>query len=172
MGLMTSLGLARGAVPALGGVSRDLAQSFAPEIAKGLAEAMERIPMPDTSALPAPRPGSGYDRLIDALNRLPRPLMAFGSQALVLYALIDPAGFAARMAGLDAMPEALWWLIGAVITAYFGAREAHHMRQRSGKPPVAAPSVAAPPVAAPVAAPAAALGDEANPALDEWRMNG
>ncbi|MFN4153519.1 MAG: 3TM-type holin [Paracoccaceae bacterium] len=165
MGLIRGFGLGRGAIPALGGVSREIARSIAPDLARGLAEAVNRLPVPGPGALPPARPGSGYDKLIDALNRLPRPFMAFGSQALVLYALVDPAGFAARMAGLDAMPEALWWLLGAVITAYFGAREAHHLRNRAA--PVAPPVVADPAPKLP-----GDLSDAANPALEDWRSNG
>lgn len=168
MGLIPGFGLGRGAIPALGGVSREIARSIAPDLARGLAEAVNRIPVPEAGALPPARPGSGYDRLIDALNRLPRPFMAFGSQALVLYALVDPAGFAERMAGLDAMPEALWWLLGAVITAYFGAREAHHLRNRTA--PVAVPVVA--PATDPAPKPAEDLSDAANPALEDWRSHG
>ncbi len=165
MGLMSGLGLGRGAIPALGGVSREIARSIAPDLARGLADAVQNLPAPAPGALPPARPGSGYDRLIDALNRLPRPLMAFGSQALVLYALLDPTGFALRMEGLDAMPEALWWLLGAVITAYFGAREAHHLRNRPTPPPE--------PVAQPQGAERAEdRSGAANPALEEWRSNG
>ena len=165
MGLISGLGFGRGAIPALGGVSRDIARTIAPDLARGLAEAVQRLPIPEAGALPPARPGSGYDRLIDALNRLPRPFMAFGSQALMLYALLDPAGFALRMEGLDAMPEALWWLLGAVITAYFGAREAHHLRNRPA--PVGRPAVAGD-------APKQDddLSDGANPALEDWRRNG
>ena len=168
MGLIARVGLGRGATPALGGVSRDIARNIAPELARGLAEAFNRIPVPEAGALPPARQGSGYDRLIDAMNRLPRPLMAFGSQALVLYALVDPAGFADRMAGLDAMPEALWWLLGAVITAYFGAREAHHLRNRTavlGVPVVSEGGDSRP-------KPPDDLSDAANPALEDWRGNG
>ncbi|MFN3723077.1 MAG: 3TM-type holin [Paracoccaceae bacterium] len=164
MGLISGLGLGGRAIPALGGVSRDIARTIAPDLARGLAEAVQRLPMPEAGALPPARPGSGYDRLIDALNRLPRPFMAFGSQALVLYALLDPVGFALRMEGLDAMPEALWWLLGAVITAYFGAREAHHLRNRPA--PVVAPMVDGTPKQADD------LSDGANPALEDWRRDG
>ena len=71
-----------------------------------------------------------YDRVVDALNRLPRPLMALGALALLGYAMDDPAGFAARMQGLRTMPQELWWLIGGVLTFYFGAREAHYLRTK------------------------------------------
>ncbi|WP_101068100.1 holin family protein [Roseovarius salinarum] len=63
-----------------------------------------------------------FDRLIDALNRLPRPAMAFGTLALFATAMADPAWFAARMQGLALVPEPLWWLLGAVVSFYFGAR--------------------------------------------------
>ncbi len=67
-------------------------------------------------------PKAGFDRVMDALNRLPRPLMALGTLALIMTALIDPVWFSARMNALSQMPEALWWLIGAVISLFFGAR--------------------------------------------------
>lgn len=65
---------------------------------------------------------SGFDRLIDGLNRLPRPVLAFGTIGLFGAALGDPVWFAARMEGLALVPEPLWWLMGAVISFYFGAR--------------------------------------------------
>lgn len=68
------------------------------------------------------RQRGAWDRLVDALNRLPRPLMALGTFALIGAALLAPDWFAARMEALAAMPEALWWLIGAVVSLFFGAR--------------------------------------------------
>lgn len=63
-----------------------------------------------------------FDRLIDGLNRLPRPLMAFGTVGLIVSAMIAPEWFGARMAGLALVPEPLWWLMGAIVSFYFGAR--------------------------------------------------
>ena len=63
-----------------------------------------------------------FDRLIDGMNRLPRPLMAFGTLSLFLAAMYDPAWFSARMQGLSLVPEPLWWLMGAIVSFYFGAR--------------------------------------------------
>ncbi|NIZ10293.1 holin family protein [Pseudooceanicola sp. HF7] len=65
---------------------------------------------------------SGFDRVIDGVNRLPRPAMAFGAMGLIVAAMVDPVWFAARMQGLALVPEALWWLLGAVVSFYFGAR--------------------------------------------------
>ncbi|EPX78476.1 Methionine synthase I, cobalamin-binding protein domain protein [Salipiger mucosus DSM 16094] len=69
----------------------------------------------------APR-RSRFDRLMDALNRLPRPAMALGTLGLFVAAMVDPAWFAARMTGIALVPEPLWWLLGAVVSFYFGAR--------------------------------------------------
>lgn len=67
-------------------------------------------------------PKAGFDRLMDALNRLPRPLMALGTLAIFATALIDPVWFAGRMQALSDIPEPLWWLCGAVISLFFGSR--------------------------------------------------
>jgi hypothetical protein len=65
---------------------------------------------------------SGFDRFIDGLNRIPRPLMAFGTIGLCVSAMINPIWFAARMQGIALVPEPLWWLMGAIVSFYFGAR--------------------------------------------------
>jgi len=69
------------------------------------------------------RPGRGlFDRIIDGLNRLPRPAMALGVLFLIGSAMVDPVWFASRMQGLALVPEPLWWLLGAIVSFYFGAR--------------------------------------------------
>ena len=81
----------------------------------------------------------GYDHVVDAMNRLPRPMMALGTLAIFAVAAINPAWFEARMQALSVMPQPLWWLLGAVITMFFGARETHYIRQTGAKaqPPAA-----------------------------------
>lgn len=75
------------------------------------------------------QPPSGiFDRFINGLNRLPRPIMALSTVGLFAYAMADPAGFSVRMQGLAYIPEPLWWLLGAVVSFYFGARELNHFR--------------------------------------------
>ena len=69
------------------------------------------------------RPQQGlFDRLMDGLNRLPRPLLAFGTLGLFVSAMVDPVWFAQRMQGVALVPEPLWWLMGAIVSFYFGAR--------------------------------------------------
>lgn len=69
-----------------------------------------------------------FDRGVNGLNRLPRPFLALGTLGLFTYAMVDPIGFSARMLGLQDVPEPLWWLLGAVVSFYFGAREMHYAR--------------------------------------------
>ena len=68
-----------------------------------------------------PKKGA-YDRFIDGLNRLPRPALALGTLGLFISAMVDPLWFAARMQGIALVPEPLWWLLGVVVSFYFGAR--------------------------------------------------
>ncbi len=63
-----------------------------------------------------------FDRFIDGLNRVPRPALALGTLGLFVSAMVDPIWFAARMQGIALVPEPLWWLLGAVVSFYFGAR--------------------------------------------------
>ncbi len=130
----------------------------------------------------APRRGR-FDRAMDALNRVPRPAMALGTLALFGAAMFDPAWFAARMAGLALVPEPLWWLMGAIVSFYFGARyqaKGHEFRRslRMGRQAAPGAAVSAPPGSgSPGGAdslPDAALTLEvlrpdANPALSDWR---
>ena len=73
---------------------------------------------------------SWFDATISGLNRLPRPALAIGTLGLFVYAMADPIGFADRMQGLELVPEQLWWLLGAIVSFYFGAREMHYFRKR------------------------------------------
>lgn len=82
-----------------------------------------------------------FDRAINALNRLPRPALALGTLGLFVFSMADPIGFAGRMQGLALVPDQLWWLLGAIVSFYFGARELHYLRD--GRPKVALDDVLA-----------------------------
>ncbi len=134
MGLIASLlGLGQ-AVTAAGNSAAGLAEVFTPNAtrrmelaAQGHAAALTEAGAEFQAAGTTP-----FDRLVNGLNRLPRPLLALGTLGLFGYAMADPAGFSVRMQGLDTVPEPLWWLLGAVVSFYFGAREAHYFR--TGRP--------------------------------------
>jgi hypothetical protein len=114
------------------------------------------------------RPGF-FDRFVNGLNRMPRPMLALGTLGLFVFAMVDPVSFAERMVGLAYVPEPLWWLLGAIVSFYFGAREAYYFRSRQARDlPAPAKGAAAPPAAGPGAAADAAPAEE-NAALSEWR---
>ena len=77
------------------------------------------------------RPTAGFRSFLDSLNNLPGPVAMLATMAMVGFAVLDPAGFAARMNGLNQVPEALWWLAGGVVSFYFGAREMRFARGRA-----------------------------------------
>lgn len=63
-----------------------------------------------------------FDRLMDGLNRVPRPAMALGCIGLFVAAMFDPIWFSMRMQGIGLVPDPLWWLLGVIVSFYFGAR--------------------------------------------------
>ena len=63
-----------------------------------------------------------WDSLVDGLNRLPRPIMTFGTIALFAWAAMDPEEFAVAMVGFGAIPEAMWWILGAIVSFWFGGK--------------------------------------------------
>ena len=68
-----------------------------------------------------PRQG-WFDRFMDGVNRLPRPALAFGTLGLFVAAMIDPLWFSQRMQGIALVPEPMRWLLGVIVSFYFGAR--------------------------------------------------
>lgn len=163
MGVISGLVASSGAVETLGRAARGVAEVFHPNATEGqkLAHAAQQAALDqlgDEFALP--RKGL-FDRFVDGLNRLPRPMLALGTLGLFIYAMVEPVGFARRMEGLAFVPDPLWWLLGAIVGFYFGARELHYVR---GSPQAA-------PRPAPVHSAWHASVDpgEPNPALADWK---
>lgn len=154
MGVISRLIGAPGAVSALGEAAQGVAEVFTPNAtrAQELSAEAQQGALAQLGAEYQSAGAGGFDRFVNGLNRLPRPLLAFGTLALFGYAMVDPDSFGRRMVGLNLVPEPLWWLLAAIVGFYFGAREAHYFRFR----PVAAP-------------PATAAVAEENPALEDWR---
>ena len=67
-------------------------------------------------------PRNIFDSIVNGINRLPRPLMAFGAIALLIGPFIDPIEYTASITALQLIPEYLWGIIGAVFAFYFGSR--------------------------------------------------
>lgn len=149
---------ASGAVSAFGEAAKGVAEVFVPSATKRmeLSAQAQMQALQEMAAEFGTEPQGWFDRMVNGLNRMPRPLLAFGTIGLFIYAMVDPVQFAQRMVGLNAVPEPLWWLLGAVVAFYFGARETHYFRNRQVILP---------------ANPALGTTEEPedNPALTDWR---
>ena len=125
------IGLGQG-VTALGSAATGMAEVFTQNATRKMEleeEAYARAIAQHTAEF-AQSPGNWWDCAMNGLNRLPRPLLTLGTIGLFVYAMVEPVGFSARMQGLALVPEPLWWLMGAIVSFYFGAREAHYFRRR------------------------------------------
>ncbi len=144
MGLIGAILGAPGGTRALGQAAAGVAEVFVPNATKKMQAAQDAYMAAidehgDEFRYAAP---GLFDRFVNGLNRLPRPMLAFGTLGLFVYAMVDPVAFAARMVGLNYVPEPLWWLLTAIVGFYFGAREAHYFRTRPMPVPAPAPTVA------------------------------
>ena len=142
-----------------------------------------------------------FDRMMDALNRLLRPALALGTLGLFVSAMVSPLWFSERMQGIALVPEPLWWLLGVIVSFYFGARhqvKAQEFQREIVRSVVQVPAVldnirsiralgvgageaqatdtADSPAAAETAPDAVltleAMRPEENPALADWRRQG
>ncbi len=128
MGLISGLldflfGGSRNVVRETVGVFRENAESGAKRSSEIRKQAMRQF----SSEFVQPELSS-FDRFMNGLNRVPRPALAFGTLGLFITAMIDPLWFAARMQGLALVPEPMWWLLGVIVSFYFGAR--HQMKEQ------------------------------------------
>ncbi|MFX0540522.1 holin family protein [Roseovarius sp. S4756] len=119
-----------------------------------------------------------FDRFMDGVNRLPRPALALGTLGLFVAAMVDPVWFAARMQGIALVPEPLWWLLGVIVSFYFGAR--HQFKGQTYRRSIVQSAAQAPRIAASIRALESAhaggtedapeeAADAPNPALRAWR---
>jgi hypothetical protein len=130
-----------------------------------------------------------FNRVMDGVNRIPRPALALGTLGLFLAAMVDPIWFAARMQGIALVPEPLWWLLGVIVSFYFGAR--HQTKTQQFQKSIAETVALAPKVTENLAqlralrssTPGiadtggdmrlrfASLQPESNPALEDWHRS-
>ncbi len=157
MGLIGRILGGPAATTALASAATDVAEVFVPNATRRMElshEAYKAALDEHGEEFKHIRPGL-FDRFVNGLNRLPRPMLALGTLGLFVYAMVDPTHFAQRMVGLAYVPEPLWWLLGAIVSFYFGAREAHYFRTRSDRALPVSITVRPEP--------------SQNAALDEWR---
>ena len=85
-----------------------------------------------------------FNRFMDGVNRLPRPALALGTLGLFVVAMVDPIWFSARMQVIALVPEPLWWLLGVIVSFYFGAR--HQLKTQNFQREIAVTMARAPQV--------------------------
>ncbi|MDF1871535.1 holin family protein [Vannielia sp.] len=172
-GLFTSLfGGGRNVVAETVEVFRENAEAGAARSADYQARALEQF----AAEFMVERKG-WFDRFMDGLNRVPRPALALGTIGLFVSALVHPMWFAARMQGIALVPQPLWWLMGAIVSFYFGAR--HQVKGQDFQRSIAASAALVPQVQANMAAlkaleagagrpPELEADLSPNPALQDW----
>ena len=158
MGLIGNLVGGPATVTALGDAAKGLAEVLTPSATKRmeLSAQVQQAALREFADEFGYAPTGLFDRAVNGLNRMPRPMLAFGTIGLFVYAMINPQQFALRMVGLNAVPEPLWWLLGAGVAFYFGSRETYYFRNRAVAVPLALGG-------------GSAQTTEDNPALDDWR---
>jgi hypothetical protein len=113
----------------LGGAVKEVAEVFVPNKTKSAEyDHLEHKSALEQFAAEFKQSGGWFDSFVNGLNRLPRPILALGTVGLFGFSMIDPIAFSKRMVGLDTVPRELWWLLGAIVSFYFGARELHYVR--------------------------------------------
>ncbi|MBK0328183.1 holin family protein [Rhodobacteraceae bacterium F11138] len=122
--LALMFGSGRNAIRETAEVFRENAEAGAQRAKEVQGQAMQQF----GAEFAVPRQGA-FDRFMDGLNRLPRPALAMGTLGLFVAAMVDPLWFAARMQGIALVPEPMWWLLGVVVSFYFGAR--HQMKTQN-----------------------------------------
>ena len=64
-----------------------------------------------------------WDSLWDGINRMPRPLIVLAIFGYFGLSYVNPEEFQALNIALDTVPEQMWWIMTAVVSFYFAARE-------------------------------------------------
>ncbi|MEM9786913.1 MAG: holin family protein [Pseudomonadota bacterium] len=164
-GLMSFLfGDGRNVVAETAEVFRENAEKGAARAADAKSESLQQF----AAEFIHPRRGI-FDRIVDGLNRLPRPLLALGTIWLFVMAMREPDTFVAGMEGIALVPEPLWWLMGAIVSFYFGAR--HQAKAQEFQRSVARTLAVADRATRPVAPKAPKPPQSVNAALADWQAN-
>lgn len=124
LSLLGGAGVARIAGQALGGIPTLIKAFFGSKYDRERWGHEEQMAVQGAFAAEfAPRENrTWWDSFVDGLNRLPRPIMTFGTIALFAWAVMDPAEFIGSMVALSAVPGMLWTIFLTIIGFWFGGR--------------------------------------------------
>jgi hypothetical protein len=87
-----------------------------------IADEMQAIQNSYMAELNAAEKIGWWARFVEGLNRLVRPFFTFGTVGLFTWCVVDPVAFQTAMVAMSAIPEAMWYLIYAVVGFWFGGR--------------------------------------------------
>jgi uncharacterized protein (TIGR02594 family) len=71
-----------------------------------------------------------WDSFWDGFNRMPRPVIVCLVLAYFVMSYIDPTEFQVLNVALDTVPERMWWVLSAIISFFFVAREFQKSRDK------------------------------------------
>jgi hypothetical protein len=123
MGILSSL--LSGSISGILGSVGDVAKVFVgskQERDKAIAEEMKALQESYKAELLTPERIGYWASFVDGLNRLVRPFFTFGTIALFIWAVVDTVAFTQSMVALQAVPDALWYLIYTIVGFWFGGR--------------------------------------------------
>ncbi len=63
-----------------------------------------------------------FDRMMDGINRLPRPMLVLGVFSMLIWTARDPVGSAEVFTSWAIIPTEFWYVVLAIVTFYFGGR--------------------------------------------------
>jgi len=70
----------------------------------------------------APEKKGIFNQIVDAANRMVRPLFTYGIVAMFVWAAVDPVNFTLTVQALQIIPELLWYIMMTIIGFWFGGR--------------------------------------------------
>ncbi|WP_457647381.1 3TM-type holin [Profundibacter sp.] len=85
-----------------------------------------------------------FDRLMDGVNRLPRPMLVLGVFGILVWTSVDPIAAAQVFTSWAIIPTEFWYVVLAIVTFYFGGRyqtKVHQMQARLANVAAGVPAV-------------------------------
>lgn len=85
-----------------------------------------------------------FDRFMDGLNRLPRPMLVLGVFGILVWTSIDPIASAQVFTSWAIIPAEFWYVVLAIVTFYFGGRhqiKGHEVQERLANLAASVPAV-------------------------------
>lgn len=113
---------------------------------------------------------TGFDSLVDGLNRLQRPTYTFSTLGLFWLAYHNPQEFARIMASIALIPEQFWIIIGMIVGFLFSSRMIEKLPVSQGFKPISGEELKRIQTVADTLTEIAPKGVE-NPSIEAWKSS-